>query len=50
MTTSEMWNELVDMGVSEETLQIITKIYGYTDETMRTILVVASGGEEGDDC
>lgn len=43
MTTEEMWDILVDMGVSEETLQIVTDINGYNQQTMEDILYAKFG-------
>lgn len=38
-----MWDALIDLGVSEQTLQIITSINGYTTETMRDVLYAHTG-------
>ena len=38
MTTNEMWDRLEEMGVSEETLRVVTDINGYSEETMLDIL------------
>ena len=38
MHIEEMWNWLRENGVSEETLQIVTDINGYSKETMEDIL------------
>lgn len=43
MTTDEMWDSLLEMGVSEQTLQIVTSINGYSKETMKDILYAHSG-------
>ena len=43
MTTREMWELLETMGVSEETLQIVTNINGYSTETMENVLYAAFG-------
>ena len=37
------WDILLDMGVSEETLQVVTSINGYSYETLCDILYVVSG-------
>lgn len=34
MTTSEMWERLEELGVLEQTLQIVTDINGYNEETL----------------
>lgn len=42
--TMEMaWEELLEMGVSEETLQIITCINGYNLQTLHDVLYAYSG-------
>ena len=38
-----MWEKLLEMGISEETLQIVTDINGYTEETLEAVLYVAFG-------
>lgn len=43
LTVEDMWNELFDMGVSEQTLQIVTDINGYSEETMLDILYAHTG-------
>lgn len=43
MTIQKMWDTLLNMGISEETLQIITSINGYNEETMEDILYAAFG-------
>lgn len=43
MTIEKMWNKLIDMGVSEETLQIVTDINGYNQQTMEDILYAKFG-------
>lgn len=43
MEISEMWDELVSMGVSEQTLQIVTDINGYSKRTMRDVLWAFAG-------
>lgn len=47
MEIEEMWNELKFVyGVSEETLQVVTDINGYSKETMLDILYSVSGLHE----
>lgn len=51
MTLEDMWNTLEnDYGVSEQTLQIITDINGYNEDTMRDVLyaVAAERAFEGE--
>ena len=43
MKTSEMWERLEELGVSEQTLQIVTDINGYNNETMLDILYAHTG-------
>ena len=43
MTIEEMWDALLSMGISEETLQIVTDINGYTEEALEDILYAAFG-------
>lgn len=41
---ADMWDMLQDMyGVSEETLQIITAINGYSTDTMEDVLYAVAG-------
>lgn len=43
LTIEEMWDTLLDLGVSEQTLQIITAINGYSEETMCDVLFAHTG-------
>lgn len=43
MELSEMWDELISMGVSEQTLQIVTDINGYNKRTMYDVLYAFAG-------
>lgn len=43
MTIEEMWDALIEMGVSEQTLDIITDINGYNESTMEDVLYAYSG-------
>lgn len=54
MELYEMWDELIKMGVSEQTLQIVTDINGYNKRTMRDVLYAFAGentfdGEEDEE-
>lgn len=54
MELYEMWDELISMGVSEQTLQIVTDINGCNERTMRDVLYAFAGentfdGEEDED-
>lgn len=48
MTKDNMWDALLDMGVSEETLQIVTDINGYSESTMCDILYAVTGYSDFD--
>lgn len=49
MTTDEMYDYLVGVvGVSEETIQIVTSINGYSTETMEDILYAVTGYRDFD--
>lgn len=48
MTTQAMWNVLVEMGVSEQTLDIITDINGYSEDTLRDVLYAYAGYRDFD--
>ena len=43
MELNRMWDKLLSIGVSEETLQIITSINGYNTDTLQDILYVVTG-------
>lgn len=43
MTKEEMWEALLNLGVSEETIQVVTDINGYSEETMEDILYATRG-------
>ena len=48
LTINEMWDTLLKIGVSEQTLQVVTDINGYNEETMRNILYSVSGYNDFD--
>lgn len=48
MAVNEMWNVLVDMGVSEQALDLITDINGYNEQTMCDILYAYAGYNDFD--
>lgn len=35
--TTKLWDALLDRGITEQTLQIITNINGYSAETLRDV-------------
>lgn len=43
MTIEKAWDTLLEMGVSEQTLQIVTSINGYNLETLDDILYAHAG-------
>lgn len=43
MTADEMWDALLEMGISEQALQIVTSINGYSVETMGNVLYAHTG-------
>ena len=43
MDKEEMWETLENLGVSEQTLQIVTSINGYSEETLRDVLYATTG-------
>lgn len=43
MTVEEMWDELTHIGVSDDTLEIITQINSYSEDTMRDVLFAVTG-------
>lgn len=47
MTVAQMWETLETVyGVSEQTLQVVTDINGYSEETMLDILYAVAGERE----
>ena len=42
-TKDEMWDELLLLGVSEQTLQIVTNINGYNEQTLCDVLYAHAG-------
>lgn len=44
MTVSDMWDTLIEeYGVSEETLQIVTDIIGYSESALESVLYAVAG-------
>lgn len=43
MSIEEMWDMLLELGVEEEVLQVVTAINGYNEESMEDILYVKFG-------
>lgn len=43
MTVSDIWDKLLDLGVSEQTLSIVTDINGYSKETLLDVLYAHTG-------
>lgn len=40
---AQMWDTLLELGVSEQTLQIVTDINGYSEQTLEDVLYAATG-------
>ena len=38
-----LWEKLLEINVSEETLQVVTDINGYTEETLLDVLYSVTG-------
>jgi hypothetical protein len=43
MTIEEMWDRLTELGVSEQTLNVVTDINGYNEQSMLDILYSITG-------
>lgn len=44
MSTSELWDYMLEHGIAtEETLQIITNINGYNEQTLLDVLYAVTG-------
>lgn len=43
MSVEQMWDALIEMGVAEETLQVVTRINGYSADTMHDVLWAVFG-------
>ena len=43
MKIETMWDALLDLGVSEQTLQIVASLNGYTKQTMKDVLFAHTG-------
>lgn len=43
MTLEAMWDELIDLGISEETLQVVTDINGYNTGALEGVLYSRTG-------
>lgn len=43
MDRDQMWDALIKQGVSEQTLQIVTAINGYSTGTMEDVLYAHTG-------
>lgn len=43
MDIADMWDTLEAMGVEEQTLQIVTSINGYNEDTMTDVLYAHTG-------
>ena len=43
MTLDEMWDDLIEYGIPEDAIRIVTNINGYKADTMRDILYSETG-------
>ena len=43
LSINEMWDTLLELGVSEQTLQVVTDINGYNEQAMKNILYSVTG-------
>ena len=48
MNKDAMWDKLMELGVSEQTLQVVTSINGYSEETMEDVLYAVTGYQDFD--
>lgn len=48
MDVNEAWDKLEELGVSEETLQVVTDINGYSVETLEDVLYTVEGYQSFD--
>ena len=48
LTINEMWDSLLEIGVSEQTLQVVTDINGYNKQSMKDILYSVTGYNDFD--
>lgn len=48
MNKKKMWDVLVEQGVSEQTLRIVTDINGFSEETMKDVLYAHTGYRDFD--
>ena len=48
LSINEMWDTLLEIGVSEQTLQVVTNINGYNEQSMRDILYCVTGYNDFD--
>lgn len=43
MNTEQAWDRLIELGVSEDTLKVVTAINGYNVDTLESVLYAVSG-------
>lgn len=48
LSINEMWDTLLEIGVSEQTLQVVTDINGYNEQAMKNILYSVTGYSDFD--
>jgi hypothetical protein len=42
-SVGKIWDKLLELGISEDTLQIITNINGYNEDTLNSVLYARFG-------
>ena len=42
-SVGKIWDKLIELGISEDTLQIITNINGYNEKTLNDVLYAKFG-------
>ena len=48
LSINEMWDTLLEIGVSEQTLQVVTDINGYNEQKIKKILYSVTGYNDFD--
>ena len=48
LSINEMWDKLLVLGVSKQTLQVVTDINGYNEQSMKDILYSVTGYNDFD--
>lgn len=48
LSEADMWQRLLDVGVNEQTLQVVTDINGYSTATLQDVLYAVAGYRDFD--